>query len=131
MAVTFLLASYAPGTRAQNSPIVVEVYKTPRGVGYRVDSKRADLSPTGNLLRLLGVAYEKHGANAPVVVLIDPRVPIEQIDFIDGVAAKVPLTNLRFFEFSHQTGKMAEIKFGPTLTYSTNPPLDGVPLGIR
>jgi len=102
----------------------VEVFKTPHGVGYRVDSQRADLTPGANLLRLLALAREKHGATAPVMVLLDPRVPIEQIDYVDGVAAKVPLGNLHYFEFSRDTQKMAEIKFGPTIPYSKNPPLN-------
>jgi len=123
-AALILLMSYPARTTAQNGPIVVEVYKTARGTGYKVDSRTADLSQNGNLLRLLGVAYEKHGPNTPVVVLLDPHVSIEQIDFVDGVAAKVPLTYLRYFRFSRQTGKMTEIKFGPTLPYSTSPPLD-------
>lgn len=131
LAAVFLLVSYPAGTTAQSGPIVVEVYKTPRGAGYKVDSRTADLSQNGNLLRLLGLAYERHGPNTPVVVLLDPRVPIEQIGYIEGVAAKVPLNNLHYFEGSRETDKMVEIKFGPTIPYSTNPPLDRDPLGIR
>lgn len=66
------LASFPPGVAAQNQPIVVQVFKTPHGIAYNVDSKRVDLTASENLLRLLAVASEKHGAHAPVVVLVDP-----------------------------------------------------------
>ena len=131
LAVALFLLCDCFATSAQQEPILVHVYKTHGAVTYTVDSRRADLTPSGNLLRLLATASEKRGRHAPVVVLLDPSAPIEQIDYIEGVAAKVPLNDLHYFEASRQTGKMAEINFGPTIPYSTNPPLGHDPLGKR
>ena len=129
IAVALFLLPDSVGILAQETPIVVHVYRTHGAVAYTVDSRRVDLTFSGNLLRLLATASEKRGRKAPVVVLLDPGVPIEQIDYIEGVAAKVPLDELHYFEASRQTGRMAEIKFGPTIPYSTNPPLVRDPLG--
>jgi len=107
---------------AQNpTPIIVRLDKTPRGVAYKVDSKPVSPTPTANLLYLLGQAYHEHGSNDSVVLLVDPRVPITDIWNVDGVAAKVPLTNIRCFVINRESGFMWELKWGPTMPISTNP----------
>ncbi len=113
------------GKQGQNTPpTVVEVDKTPRGVAYKVDGQRADLTATTSLLYLLNRVCEKRGPNAPIVVLLDPRVPIDQIWNVEGTAGKAQLNNLRYFVLDRDTQKMSEIKWGPAVPYSTNPPLD-------
>jgi hypothetical protein len=107
---------------AQNpTPIIVRMDKTPRGVAYRVDSKRVSPTPTSNLLYLLVRATHERGSNPPVVVLVDPRVSVADMWTVEGVAAKVPLTNIRYFVLNRESGYMAELKWGPTVPLSTNP----------
>jgi hypothetical protein len=120
-----------PGAIASARPTVVEVEKTQRGVAYKVDGQRADLTATTNLLYLLNRVCEKRGPNAPIVVLLDPRVPIDQIGNVDGTAGKAQLNNLRYFVLDRDTQKMSEIKWGPAVPYSTNPPINRDPPGIR
>ncbi len=102
-------------------PTVVRIDKTPRGVAYKVGSKPVSLTPTSNLLYLLNRVNDERGANTSVVVLIDPRVPINEIWNVDGVAGKAQLTNLRYFVFDRDTEKMVELKWGPAVPFSTNP----------
>lgn len=109
---------------AQNSPTVVEVHKSTHGVAYNVDSRPADLTPTTSLLHLLALVHEKRGAGAPVVVLLDAAVPINQIWNVDGTAGKAQLTNVRYFIVDRDTQKMVEIKWGPILPYSKDPLVD-------
>jgi hypothetical protein len=129
-AVVLSLALHPHRTEGQTTPTVVEVYETPRGVAYRIDSRPADRTAETSLLRLLSLVYEKHGADAPVVVLLDPGVPISQISNVDGTAGKAQLNNLRYFVIDRGTQKMTEIKWGPTVPYSRNPPPDPDPLKL-
>jgi hypothetical protein len=115
-------SSYAqpPETQTREShdlPTVVRVNKIRRGVEYQVDSK-----PTSDLLYALNAVHDKRGSDTPIIVLLDPGVPIDQIWNVDGTAGKAQLDNLRFFVFNLDTRKMTEIKWGNTFPYSTNPP---------
>jgi hypothetical protein len=123
-----LFPSFHPGGNrgaTQNAaPTVVQVDKAPRGVTYKVNSKSTGSTPTTDLLYALNRVREERGSSAPVVVLIDPRVPIDQVWNIDGTAGKAQLTNLRYFVFNRDTEKMSELKWGPSIPLSTNPPVD-------
>lgn len=129
LAAAALLASSSTGQSGRNQgaiastrPTVVEVEKTQRGVAYKVDGQRADLTATTSLLYLLNRVCEKRGSNTPIVVLLDPRVPIDQIGNVDGTAGKAQLNNLRYFVLDRDTQKMSEIKWGPAVPFSKNPP---------
>lgn len=114
----------SPGNQGQRvRPTVIEVNKTPHGVTYKVDSETAELTPKGNLLYLLNQVRRERGSHVPVIVLLDPRVPIDEIGNVDGTAGKAQLNNLRFFVIDRDTPRMSEIKWGPSIPYSTNPPL--------
>lgn len=105
------------------APTVVRIDKTPRGVDYKVDSKPIGLTPTTNLLYVLNRVNDERGSNTPVVVLIDPRVPITEIWNFDGVAGKAQLRNIRYFVFNREAERMSEIKWGPSIPFTTNPPV--------
>src|ERR1700678_2201313 len=49
-------------------------------------------------------------ANAAVIVLLDPRVPLDEIGNVDGAATKAQLTNVRYFILNNETGYRWEIK---------------------
>lgn len=122
--LTWLHPASNRGPMPNAAPTVVRIDKTPRGVAYKVDSKPISLTPTTNLLYVLNQVNDERGSNTPVVVLIDPRVPITEIWNFDGVAGKAQLTNIRYFVFNRETEKMSEIKWGPSIPLSTNPPVN-------
>jgi hypothetical protein len=135
LAVSFALsisghAADSQATPEGTAPTVVEVSQTPRGVAYKVDSKQADLTPATSLLHLLALVYQKRGAKAPVVVLLDPRVPIDQIWNVDGTLGKAQLTNVRYSIVDRPTQKMVEIRWGSAMPYSKDPPIDPDPLRL-
>jgi hypothetical protein len=107
-----------------SAPTVVHMNKTPLGTAYSVNPKPKGFETRDNLLRILDLVYDERGPHAPVVVLVDPRVPFTEIWNFDGVADKAQLTNIHYFVFNPETKYMAELKWGPTVPYSTNPPLN-------
>ena len=120
----FSSLSYARSNQnvAQNpTPIIVRMDKTPRGVAYRVDSKRVSPTPTSNFLYLLARATHERGSNPPVMVLVAPRVSVADMWTVEGVAAKVPLTNIRYFIVYRESGYMSELKWSPNVPFSNNP----------
>lgn len=98
-------------------PIVVRIEHTKNGLFYEVDSRKS-----ADLLLSLSQLRQQRGASCPVIALLDPQVPVNWIDGIDGIAAKAELTNVRVFVVNHETKKMAEILELPAIPYSTNPP---------
>jgi hypothetical protein len=103
-------------------PTVVRVEKTARGIIYEVDSKPTGSKPTDDLLHALNQVADRRGVNDPIVVLVDPRLSIDEIWNVNGIASKAQLTNLRFFIYFTESQKMTEIKWAPFVPFSTNPP---------
>ena len=108
----------APMTDDQK-PIVVMAEGTKSHVNYKVDSQ-----PVADLLLSLSRLEKERGPNCPVIALIDPRLPIEEIWNIDGTAGKAQFTKVRFFIFFKETGKMSELRQMPAVPFSTNPPIE-------
>jgi hypothetical protein len=124
-AFAFLSCSLGAGreqSAVQNpAPTVVRMEKTPHGIAYQVDSTPTGHTATTDILRALNLVEEKLGPNAPVVVLADSRVSFTDVWNFEGVAEKAQLNSIRVFVFNHQTNRMAELKWGPTVPLSTNP----------
>lgn len=99
--------------------IVIMAEGTRDHVAYKVDSQ-----PTANLLLSLSRLEEQRGPNYPVIALIDPRLPIEEIWTIDGTAGKAQFTSVRFFVYFRDTDKMSELRQMPAMPFSTNPPVE-------
>lgn len=112
---------------ANAKPIVILAEVANGRVVYQVDSKPA----LPDLLRVLNILEEQRGKNYPVVALIDARARITEFGNIDGTAGKAQLTNIRFFVFSRDSGKMSEVRWLPPVPFSTDPPSNQDPLGIR
>jgi hypothetical protein len=107
---------------AQNpEPTVARINKTPRGVAIKVDSAPIGLTATNNLLYVLNRIYKECGTNAPMIVLVDPRVSFTEVWNFEGVAGKAQLNNLRFFVLSQDKRVMTELKWGSTVPFSANP----------
>ena len=116
---TPLSESQSPSGGLSQKPIVVMAEGSKGHVNYRIDSQ-----PVTDLLLSLSRLEEKRGAHCPVVALVDPRLPIEEIWNIDGTAGKAQLTNGRFFVFFRDTGKMSELRQLPAVPFSTSPPME-------
>jgi hypothetical protein len=123
LAALFLAPNLQP-QEIRPKPTVVQVDKTPRGITYTVDSKLTGSKPTDDLLHALNQVADRSGVNHPVFVFVDPRLPVDEIWNLNGVAAKAQLTNLRFFIFFRENQMMTEIKWAPFVPFSTNPPAD-------
>jgi len=121
--LTRLHPASSKGSPPNAAPTVVRIDKTPRGVAYKVDSKPITDTPTTNLLYVLNRVHDERGSNTPVVVLIDPRVPIIEMSNFNGVAGKAQLANIRYFVFIRETETMSEIRWGPFMPFSANPPV--------
>jgi hypothetical protein len=105
---------------AQIKPIVIVAEVVNGRIAYKVDSKPA----LPDLLRVLNILSERRGKDYPVVALVDVHARISEIGKIDGIAGKAQLTNVRFFVFDREGRIMSTIQFGPTMPFSTNPPLN-------
>jgi hypothetical protein len=112
MAALFL-APHLSSRETSSKPTIVQIDMLPRGLVYKVDSKTTGSDPTDDLLHALNQVADQHGANQPVFVFVDPRLPINEIWNVNGVAAKAQLTNVRFFVFFRENQKMTEIKWTP------------------
>jgi hypothetical protein len=112
MAALFL-APHLSSQETSSKPTIVQIDMLPRGLVYKVDSKTTGSEPTDDLLHALNQVADQYGANHPVFVFVDPRLPINEIWNVNGVAAKAQLTNLRFFVFFRENQKMTEIKWTP------------------
>lgn len=86
-----------------------------------MDSKPVGHISTTDILHTLSQVKSERGSNAPVVVLVDPRLSIIDIRNFEGVAGKAQLNNIRYFIFNRESGYMWELKWGPTVPFSTNP----------
>ena len=112
MAALFL-APHLSSQETSSKPTIVQIDMLPRGLVYKIDSKTTGSEPTDDLLHALNQVADQYGANHPVFVFVDPRLPINEIWNVNGVAAKAQLTNLRFFVFFRENQKMTEIKWTP------------------
>ena len=119
---SFALTSLARGqsTRQKEKPVVILAEMVNGRIHYKVDSKPA----LPDFLRVLSLVEEQRGKDCPVIALIDSRASFDEIGNIDGTAGKAQLTNIRYFVFNKADGRMAEIHYGPTIPFSTNPPIE-------
>jgi len=111
----FIVPSLQPQDLAP-TPTTIQVERVGGHVSYSVDSQHV-----GDLLLALNRVASRNGANRPVTVLVDSRLPLAEIWNVDGVAGKAQLTNLRFFVFFPETQMMSEIKRLPAVRLSTSP----------
>src|SRR5438067_4439528 len=88
MLTALFLVPSLPSQETGSKPTVVQIHKTARGTSYEVDSKPAGSKPTDDLLHVLNHVADKHGMDHPVLVFIDPQLPIDEIWNFSGVAAK-------------------------------------------
>ena len=89
-------------------------------LSYTIDSK--SVLPK-DLLAAFFSLVERKGEDSTVVVIVDVRAPISQYGIVYGFAAKAGFTRVRNFVFNAERQSMSELKFGPSIPFSLNPPL--------
>ena len=88
---------------------------------YKVDSKPVGHGPTDDILHVFNEVSHRNGADHPILVYLDSRVPIEEIWNLSGIAGKAQLNNLRYFVFFRESQTMTEIKWTPPMPFTTSP----------
>ncbi|HEX9222602.1 MAG TPA: hypothetical protein VF860_04670 [Candidatus Acidoferrales bacterium] len=108
-----------PGQQDREKPIVVTVLKTHGRISYKIESKPVEdpLSPLGDLLR-------ERGGDCPVVAILPWDATFREEYDVEVIASKAGFKNVRSFVYDPQRGFMAEIRWGPSLPFTTNPPPD-------
>jgi hypothetical protein len=119
LVATTCARSEGTSSNDKQKPIVVMAEGTKGHVSYTINSQQVT-----DLLLSLSRLEEQRGPNYPVIALIDPRLPIEEIWSIDGTAGKAQFTNVRFFIFFRDTDKMSELRQMPAVAFSTSPPTE-------
>lgn len=103
-------------------PTIIMVEKAGGHTTYKVDSKRVGHASMDNMLYVLNEVAHRNGKDHPVLIYLDPRLPIEEIWNLNGVAGKAQLDNLRYFIFFRQNQMITEMKWTPFSPFTTSPP---------
>ncbi len=100
-------------------PIVVMVEKTHGGISYKIESKPVEdpLVPLAELLK-------DRGGDCPVVVILPWDATFREEMDMEVIASKAGFKTIRSFLYNPDRGFMAEIKWGPSIPFTRNPPAD-------
>ncbi len=131
--VTFLLALVALGVisvagafaktgegSAQRGPIrqvVVRVHKSPRGLEYEMRSyglKKVEANYWLAEIRL------RECSDCQVIPIIDDNVELGAISQISEMAINAGFKDIRPFVYWRNTGRIAEVRFGPPIKFTGN-----------
>ncbi|MGB8495486.1 MAG: hypothetical protein WCE53_13885 [Candidatus Acidiferrum sp.] len=110
-----------PQDRSHPQPkktITVLVKKTQGRVSYEVESKAVSdpLAPLGELLK-------QRGEDCPVIVILPWDATFREEMDMEVIASKVGFKTVRSFLYNRDRGFMVEVKWGPSIPFTTNPPL--------
>jgi hypothetical protein len=99
--------------------ITVMVKKTQGRVGYEVESKAVSdpFAPLGELLK-------QRGEGCPVIVILPWDATFREEMDMEVIASKVGFKTVRSFLYKRDTGFMVEVKWGPSIPFTTNPPVN-------
>jgi uncharacterized protein YecT (DUF1311 family) len=100
-------------------PITVMVKKTKGRVSYEVESKavRELLWPLGELL-------EQRGEECPVIVILPWDATFREESDVNVIASMAGFKTVRSFLYNRDKGFMAEVKWGLSIPFTKNPPLN-------
>jgi hypothetical protein len=96
--------------------VVIRIEKKQGQIRYIVDSQRV-ADPLPALTDLL----KSQGADSPVIALFNWDATLQQVYDVEILASKAGFKTVR--PFVVKNGFMVEIKFGPSVPLSSNPPL--------
>ena len=103
--------------------IVVQVYPTSKGLGFEVEAgkyknyeyKKRDAN------YLLAELKLHEGGDCQIIELVDDRAPLSAITEASEMAINAGFKDIRPFVYWHQTGRMAQVQFGPPIKATANP----------
>ena len=125
-----LLAAMAWGTIGPLSRIIQAVQTVSndqKTVVIRIDKKQGQLryivdsQAVSDPLQALTDLLKNKGADAPVIALFNWDATLQQIYDVEILASKAGFKTVR--PFVVRNGFMVEIKFGPSVPLTSNPPL--------
>ncbi len=99
--------------------IAVTVKKAQGRVSYEVESKAVN-DPFGPLVKLL----RQRGEDCPVIVILPWDATFREEYDVRVIASKAGFKTIRSFLYNRDRGFMAEVKWGPSIPFSTNPPVE-------
>jgi hypothetical protein len=114
--VPMAVRSHQAASSACEVPVLVEVKRDRGHINYKIDSKIV----TDPLDAFAKVAKQK-GSSCPVVALFSWGASLREVYDIEATASKAGFRTVRSFVVKN--GFMSEIKFGPGIPLSSNPPL--------
>lgn len=92
---------------AKPKPEILWVQEVNGQALYWVNDKPVGRAPLSGMNTIFD-SIQKNG----LIVIMDSRVPISEMGGIDGILAKVPYDNARYFVFDRELpGKMSEIRW--------------------
>jgi len=109
----------APTHPQAEKVVVLTVKKLHARLSYEVDSK-----PVTSLLDTLGQLVERRGEECALVIVLPWEATFKEEYEVEVMASKAGFKRLRPFLYNPERGFMAEVKYGPSIPFTTNPPLD-------
>ena len=112
--VLFAVSDASGAEPATPKSVIVFARKTSTGRKYTVDGK-----PATDLLKAFYALEHTKGANQQVTIVVDPRLRVDEVLSIAGVAAKAQLENVHVFIAFFDGGRMSEMKLMPPVPLVT------------
>ena len=116
------LSSRVCQSSTNTAPVAIVVAFDKGKVHYQVDLKPVR---SEQLLEVLGEIKRQRGREVPVVVLVDQRNSLASLSNIRGIVDKGGFPKVRYFYFTADRQRMAEIILDrPAMPFSLNPASD-------
>jgi hypothetical protein len=105
-------------TKKDEHMIVVVVREKENALEFQIGTDRYNGKQAAFALGELRLTHE---ANAPVVVIIDDRVRMAGLSSVPSMAIDAGFTNIHTYVLWPHMGRMAEVQFGPVVSFSKHP----------
>jgi hypothetical protein len=102
--------------------IVVLVYETDKGLRFKLQAgiyKDAEYKKYDANYFLADLKLQE-GGDCQIIEVVDDRASLSAITEVSEMAINAGFKDIRPFIFWHKTGRMAQVQFGPPITFSMN-----------
>jgi hypothetical protein len=106
-----------PGNKPEQ--IVVNVRKADKGFLFEVESN--EYKKKGDANYVLADLKLQKGGDCQIIALVDDRLPLSTITEISEMAINAGFKDIRPFVSWHNTGRMAQVQFGPAIKFTQDP----------
>ena len=97
--------------------VVVQIHKGEKGLEYVLDSNNYKKSDANHALAVLKL---QKGADCQVIAIIDDNADLGAITKISEMAINAGFLDIRPYVYWRETGRMAQIQFGPPIKFTKN-----------